>query len=221
MVHIRLFAALPVHFLQSWPLAGASPGRLLLAHVIGLLFALPSALCQAARGLMQECSELVSRIVVIARLSLFREELKQAAEQEKDTMKGFKAAVTKLSSKVKVAKQAATSARSAASSSSAAAGPRSAKRAKQSSNRPVSMSVHMTGLTAEVLQSLAPEGCHFAESTFKKAWRSWWTGAASHLGNRPRSWGRHVHSQAGRELLREVWSQWTSDTGEPCPLQWE
>lgn len=152
-----------------------------------------------------------------------REEWKQAAEQEKDTAKEFKAAVVKLSSKVKVAKAAAAaaSARSAASSGSQSAGSRAPKRAKHGSSKPVALKVPLTGLTAEVLQSLAPEGCHFAESTFKKAWRSWWTGTAAHLGNRQRSWGCHGHSHAGRELLREVWFQWTSDTGEPCPLEWE
>lgn len=152
-------------------------------------------------------------------MSCRRQEIKQASEHEKESLKDFKSAVGALGAKVRAARQAA--ARSASSAGSQGGGQRAAKRAKQGKAKPVSLTVPKSGISAELLQSLAPEGCHFAESAFKKAWRSWWTGSSAHLGNRQRSWGCHGHAEAGRELLREVWGQWTSDTGEPCPLKWE
>lgn len=150
------------------------------------------------------------------------EELQQAAEAEKEGAKDFKVSVSKLQERVRTARQAAAAKTPSAASSSGAGSEPHRKRAKLAAPRkPVALRVPKSGITAEVLQGLAPDGCHFAESSRNQAWRSWWAGDFSHLGNRQRSWGGHGHVQAGHALLREVWAQYSADTGEVCPLQWD
>ena len=77
--------------------------------------------------------------------------------------------------------------------------------------------VPLSGLTPEIVQRFAPDHCKVTCRVGEGTWHSWWVGPYAHLKNRHRSWELHGYDAAGISLLREVWSQYTRDTGIACP----
>ena len=125
----------------------------------------------------------------------------------------FQEKVRDLRTRVSVAKAKAGAGH--AGGAAAGSGGPAAKKAKHGLP---ALEVPKSDLSLALLATLVPEHCKVAESHKSKAWRAWWVGPKSHLGNRARAWGQWGHHGSGVELLKCVWKMHLEDGGAPCTI---